>query len=163
MKSINGVIKLHPNINSDSRGVSMDYLYKGFNMTYSLISQNYRRGTLRGLHFQTGEKAQSKLIRCLNGKIFDVVVDLRPDSPTYLNWHGEYLTNRDFFMLYIPKGCAHGFITLESWTDVFYQIEGAYDASSSSGIRWNDSRFGIIWPEEVKAISEQDTKWPDWI
>ena len=120
------------------------------------ISFNARRGTLRGLHYQTPPCAETKLVRCTKGAVYDVVVDLRPHSPTYKDWIAVALTAADHNMVYVPEGCGHGFLTTEDDTEVFYQMSEFYSQEHSRGVRWNDPAFGIAWPEEVFVISERD-------
>lgn len=126
------------------------------------ISSNRICGTLRGLHYQAAPYAEIKLVRCLRGAIYDVVVDLRHESPTYLHWCAVELTERNQTMLYIPEGCAHGFQTLEDNTDVFYQIHTTYHPESARGVRWDDPALAILWPDtSMRIISERDQSYPD--
>ena len=125
------------------------------------ISFNARKGTLRGMHFQIAPHAEAKLVRCTRGSVYDVTLDLRPDSPTYRQWVGLTLTAEDRNMAYIPEGCAHGFITLEDDTEVFYQMSEVYDSESARGVRWNDPAFGIVWPAQVEIISQRDGGYVD--
>ena len=106
---------------------------------------------------------EDKLIRCTRGKLYDVIVDLRPDSPTFKQWMAVELTGDNLRMLYVPKGCAHGFQTLLDNTEIFYQMSEFYYPESASGVRWNDPAFAIQWPEGVPVIlSERDRHWPDY-
>ena len=125
------------------------------------ISYNARRGTLRGMHYQAAPHAEAKLVRCTLGTIHDVIVDLRPDAPTYLQHVVVTLTAQNRRLVYIPEGLAHGFLTLEDNTEVFYQMAEFYAPGCARGIRWNDPAFGIQWPEEVRIISERDRNYPD--
>lgn len=125
------------------------------------VSFNSRKGTLRGMHYQEKPYQETKLVRCTQGAIYDVVLDLRPESPTFKRWIAVTLTAENRNMIYVPKGCAHGFLTLEDETEVFYQMSEVYDAASARGVRWNDSAFGITWPEAVKVISERDRTYAD--
>ena len=126
------------------------------------ISFNLRKHTVRGMHFQAPPNAQAKLIRCTRGAIFDVLIDLRPESPTYREWFAQELTQHNSLMLYIPEGCAHGFQTLEDETEVFYQMSARYAPASERGVRWNDPVFGIPWPETERIIiNERDRTYPD--
>ena len=125
-------------------------------------SFNVRAGTLRGLHFQREPHGESKLVRCTRGAIFDVAVDLRPDSPTRHSWFGAELSADNRLALYIPKGLAHGFQTLVDETEVTYAISKPYEPESAGGVRWDDPAFGIEWPEaEERVMSEKDRSWPD--
>jgi dTDP-4-dehydrorhamnose 3,5-epimerase len=125
------------------------------------VSFNYRKGTLRGMHFQAEPHLEIKLVRCTRGKIYDVIVDLRPASPTFKQWIAASLTADSRNMLYVPEGCAHGFLTLEDETEVFYQMSGFYHPESARGVRWDDPAFQIIWPGQVEVISERDRTYPD--
>ena len=126
------------------------------------ISFNRQAGTLRGMHYQAAPYAEEKLIRCTRGKLYDVVVDLRRESPTFKQWTAMELSGENGRMLYAPKGCAHGFQTLEDDTEVFYQMSEFYHPESARGVRWNDPAFGIQWPAGLRAIlSERDRNWPD--
>jgi dTDP-4-dehydrorhamnose 3,5-epimerase len=125
------------------------------------ISLNRRRGTVRGLHFQRPPRAEVKLVRCTAGALHDVVVDLRPGSPTVGHHFAVELSAANHRMLYVPEGCAHGFQTLQDDTEVFYQISEVFDANCAAGVRWNDPAFGIVWPLEVTVISDRDRRWPD--
>jgi len=125
------------------------------------LSGNPHPGTLRGLHYQAAPHAESKLVRCVRGRIFDVAVDLRPASPTYRQWCADELSADNLMALYIPQGVAHGFLTLEADTDVLYQIAPAYTPGHEAGVRWNDPAFGIDWPAPPELISDRDAGYPD--
>ncbi len=125
------------------------------------ISFNTRKGTLRGMHYQEAPHGQAKLVRCTRGGIFDVVVDLRPASPTFKQWVGVELTASNRLMFYIPKGFAHGFQTLETNSEVFYQISAPYVPGSGRGVRWNDPAFAIEWPEGDRTIIARDNEYLD--
>jgi dTDP-4-dehydrorhamnose 3,5-epimerase len=124
------------------------------------ISWNPRKGTLRGLHFQRPPASEAKLVRCTAGALWDVIVDLRPDSPTYLQHLGVELSSSNRLAIYIPEGFAHGFQTLQDHTEVFYQMSEFYAPEHASGLRYNDATLGITWPLEVTLISERDRSWP---
>ena len=125
------------------------------------ISVQPPAGTLRGLHYQAAPFEESKLVRCTRGAIYDVIVDLRPDSRTHLEWIGVELTGENRRMLYVPEGFAHGFQTLVDESDVFYQVTQFYTSGSERGIRWDDPAIGIRWPEAAqRVISEKDQAWP---
>jgi dTDP-4-dehydrorhamnose 3,5-epimerase len=128
----------------------------------SSISFNARRGTVRGMHFSAEPHAEAKLVRCTGGAIQDVIVDLRPDSKTYLEAIGVKLSARNRHALYIPKSLAHGFQTLMDETEVLYSIDIPYSASAARGIRWNDPAVKIDWPEPITTIFERDLQFPDW-
>ena len=128
------------------------------------ISYNHRAGTLRGMHYQAPPHAEVKIVRCTSGSLHDVALDLRPDSPTYLRHAAVVLSARARNMIYIPEGCAHGFQTLEDGTEVFYQISAAYEPSAARGVRWDDTAFGIAWPETAERIMiERDRSYPDYV
>ena len=120
------------------------------------ISFNSRKGTLRGLHYQIAPHEETKLVRCTMGAIYDVIVDLRPDSPTFKQWAAMELTADNRRMLYIPKGLAHGYQTLADHTELFYQMSDPYHPESASGVRWDDPAFGVVWPEPPAIISDRD-------
>jgi len=128
----------------------------------SSLSSNAARGTLRGLHFQRPPHEEVKLVRCVRGAIFDVAVDLRPNSATYCRWQGFELAAETGAALYIPRGFAHGFETLTDDSEVLYQISAFYAPEASAGVRWDDPAFAIDWPLPVAAISEKDRSWPDY-
>ena len=126
------------------------------------ISFNNNKGTLRGMHYQESPHGQVKLVRCTRGGIFDVAIDLRPASPTFKQWVGVELTANNRLMFYIPKGFAHGFQTLESDSEVFYQMSAPYVPGSGRGVRWNDPAFGIEWPAREDVIfNKRDRTYPD--
>jgi dTDP-4-dehydrorhamnose 3,5-epimerase len=127
------------------------------------ISFNPRRGTLRGMHFQRDPHAEVKLVRCTRGSVQDVVIDLRPGSPTCGQWFGVELSADNRRMLYIPHGLAHGYLTLEDETEFSYQMSTPYHPESADGVRWNDPAFGIRWPIEVSVIAERDRSYPDYV
>lgn len=125
------------------------------------ISRNTHQGTLRGMHFQEAPFSETKIVRCTRGAVYDVVVDLRPQSKTFKDWTALTLTEETGNMVYIPDGCAHGFLTLTDGADVFYQMSEFYKPEAARGVRWNDPAFGIHWPADVKVISERDRTYPD--
>lgn len=126
------------------------------------LSYNRRRGTLRGMHFQVAPSEEAKLIRCTRGAFYDVIIDIRPHSPTYMKWVGVELTADNRRMLYVPEGFAHGYQTLQDDTEAFYQVSEFYTPEAERGIRWNDPRFGIQWPPVgERIISEKDANWQD--
>jgi dTDP-4-dehydrorhamnose 3,5-epimerase len=127
------------------------------------VSFNRERGTLRGLHFQHPPHAEAKLVRCTRGAVYDVALDLRSDSPTFLDHFAVELSAANRMMLFVPAGLAHGFQTLEPDTEVFYQMSAPYVPEAADGVRWNDPAFAIEWPLAVSAISERDRTYPDFI
>jgi dTDP-4-dehydrorhamnose 3,5-epimerase len=132
-------------------------------MVQANVSFNKKKGTLRGMHYQIAPYEEAKLLRCTKGAIYDVIIDLRPDSPTYKQWIGEELKSGNYKMLYIPENFAHGLITLEDNTEVTYQVSQFYSPGSERGVRYNDPTFGIKWPIEVLIISDKDKNWPDYL
>lgn len=121
-----------------------------------------RGGTLRGLHYQVAPYEEAKLVRCIRGAIYDVIVDLRPESPTYRQWLGVELTADNRKMLYVPEGFAHGYQTLADNTETFYQVSQFYSPESERGLRYDDPAFGIEWPIDVQVISDKDKSWSDY-
>jgi dTDP-4-dehydrorhamnose 3,5-epimerase len=125
------------------------------------ISYNAKKGTLRGMHYQIHPHAEVKLIRCTRGAIFDVIVDLRPSSPTYKQHTSVILSAENRKMLYVPKGFAHGFQTIMDDSEVFYQMSEFFAPTSARGFRWDDSAFNILWPDHIRMISLKDRSYPD--
>ncbi len=123
-------------------------------------SSNTNKGTVRGIHYQIPPEAETKLIRCIRGKIFDVIIDLRENSPAFLQWIGVELSAENMKMIYVPEGFAHGFQTLEDNSELIYHHTSFYDPSAERGIRYNDKLVGIKWPLDVTNISEKDTSYP---
>jgi dTDP-4-dehydrorhamnose 3,5-epimerase len=163
-----GARVIDPNPHEDDRGRFMrawcarefaehgiDFLPVQANMGFSV-----RRGTVRGLHLQEAPSLEAKLVRCTKGAIFDVVVDLRPESPSYGEWCGAQLSAANGRMLYVPEHCAHGYQTLEDDTEIYYLTSGFYSPSSVRGLRFDDPAFNIQWPLVATAVSEQDLNWP---
>jgi dTDP-4-dehydrorhamnose 3,5-epimerase len=127
------------------------------------ISYNLKRGTLRGMHYQAEPKPETKLVRCTRGAVFDVVVDIRPDSPTFRQWFGVELSADKRNALYIPAGFAHGFLTRQDDCELLYQIGERYEPSFARGVRWDDPAFAIAWPFAPEVISDRDATYPDFI
>lgn len=125
------------------------------------ISWNRERGTLRGMHFQHPPFAEPKLVRCTRGRVFDVAIDLRRDSPFFRRWVGVDLCWQRRDALFIPPGCAHGFLTLEDDCEIFYMMGAEYMPEAAAGIRWNDPAIAVDWPFAPVVISERDATWPD--
>jgi dTDP-4-dehydrorhamnose 3,5-epimerase len=125
------------------------------------ISFNAKKGTLRGMHYQTKPSEEAKLVRCTMGSLYDVMIDIRPESPTFKQHVGVELTSDNRRMLYVPEGFAHGFLTLEDNTEVFYQMSEFYSADHSRGYRWDDPAFAIQWPADLRVISDRDRTYPD--
>ena len=126
------------------------------------LSYNVQKGTLRGMHYQTAPYAEAKLVRCTRGAVYDVILDLRPNSETFSQWIALELTAEDYRMFYVPEGFAHGFQTLEDNTEIFYQMSEYYHPECTRGVRWDDPRFGIIWPLPNPTLSLKDRSYPDY-
>ncbi len=164
-----GVSEIHLEPKPDERGFfartwcQQECEERGLNskMVQCSVSFNTRKGTLRGMHFQAPPHAEAKLVRCTRGAIYDVVVDLRAGSRTYKEWTAVVLTADKRNMVYVPEGCAHGFLTLCDESEVFYQMSEFYSPDSARGVRWDDPAFQIIWPDPVAVISERDRTYPD--
>lgn len=160
---------IKPQVFGDNRGFFLEsYSKKKFakeGIDAEFVQDNHskseKKGTLRGLHFQAPPYAQAKLIRVVSGKILDVIVDLRRDSETFGKWESFELSAENFQMLFVPRGFAHGFITLEDDTEVLYKADNFYEPESEGGIAWNDSDLKINWPIENPILSERDSKWPN--
>jgi dTDP-4-dehydrorhamnose 3,5-epimerase len=136
---------------------------KGLNagLVQCSISFNPRKGTLRGMHYQAAPYEEAKLVRCTRGAIYDVVLDLRPQSPMFKEWVAVVLTPDKRNMVFVPEGCAHGFLTLEDDAEVFYQMSQFYSPESTRGVRWDDPAFRIAWPGAVEVISDRDRTYPN--
>jgi dTDP-4-dehydrorhamnose 3,5-epimerase len=123
-------------------------------------SLSVEKGTLRGMHYQLPPVSEVKIVRCISGSLFDVIVDLRPQSETYGKWFGVELNAENRLMLYVPRGFAHGFITLAENTEAFYMVSDPYTPGGERGLRYNDPKFGIQWPAEPTVMSDKDQAWP---
>ena len=164
---IAGVRVLKLDNHQDSRGdFTRAFCRKSFeevNLPWDLvqwnISTNPFAGTLRGLHWQDSSAPEDKLVHCVQGRIWDVAVDMRNSSPTFGKSFGIELTSADPIALQVPKGCAHGFLTLEENCTVIYGVSGAYSPTAEKGARWNDPSLSIVWPSEPRVISEKDANW----
>jgi dTDP-4-dehydrorhamnose 3,5-epimerase len=164
-----GVFEIRLDIKSDGRGFFArtwcrnEFEEHGLDarLVQCSVSFSALKGTLRGMHYQAEPHAEAKLVRCTRGAVYDVVVDLRPQSPTFKDWVAVVLTADARNMIYVPTGCAHGFLTLEGGCEVFYQMSEFYDMESARGVRWNDPAFAITWPEKVEVISERDQNYPN--
>lgn len=166
--ALKGVYILDPEPVRDERGMfartwcQREFEVHGLAGTWvqSSISVNISKGTMRGLHYQAAPNEEVKLVRCTAGVIYDVIVDLRPTSPTYCQYLGVTLSADNRRAIYIPKNCAHGFLTLEQDSEVFYNMSEFYAPGSARGFRWDDPAFKIIWPEPILVISKKDEAWP---
>lgn len=126
------------------------------------VSYNKQSGTLRGIHYQISPHEETKLVRCTFGAIYDVIIDLRRNSPTYKQWFGIELNAENHAMLFVPESFGHGYQTLADHSEVTYMVSQFYAPGSEKGIRWNDPAFGIEWPSRVKVISSKDSQWDDY-
>ncbi len=166
---VTGAVVVEPELIEDERGFfarsfcTREFEAHGLNPrgVQCSISFTKMKGTLRGLHFQRPPHVEVRLVRCTAGALYDVIVDLRADSPTFGKHFGVELSARNRKMLYVPEGFAHGFQTLENDTEVFYQMSELFVPDAAAGVRWNDPAFGIEWPIEVTVISERDRTYPD--
>ena len=168
---ITGAWVIEPERIEDERGFfartwdTDEFARRGLNPALAQCSISYNRvcGTLRGMHYQAAPQEEAKLVRCTAGAVFDVVVDLRPESATFKSWYGLDLTPDNRLALYVPEGCAHGFLTLEDDSEVHYQISQFYAPTAARGIRWDDPAFGITWPGEVVVMNDRDRAYPDFV
>ena len=127
------------------------------------MSQNVRKGTVRGMHYQRAPHAEAKIVRCVNGAIFDAIIDIRPESPTYLRWTSVELSRENRRMLYVPEGFAHGYQALTDDSEVLYLVTEFYSPQDEAAIRWNDPRFAIPWPIAEAILSPKDAVHPDFV
>jgi len=166
---IPGAFEIHLETMHDSRGFfargwcQREFEDQGLNprLVQCNVSFNFRKGTLRGMHYQEPPKAEAKLVRCTRGSIYDVVIDLRRKSPAYKHWVAAVLAADQRNMMYVPEGCAHGFLTLDDNTEVFYQMSEFYSPELARGVRWDDPAFQITWPEKIEVMSDRDRAYPD--
>jgi dTDP-4-dehydrorhamnose 3,5-epimerase len=169
---LKGVFEIDLAVQDDERGwFARSYCWREFqahglnpHVVQCNLSYNRSRGTLRGMHYQDASDPEAKLIRCVRGALYDVAVDVRPDSPTFRQWTAVELRaepGRPSGMLYLPEGLAHGFLTLEDDTEIFYQMSGFYAPQAARGFRWNDPAFAVDWPAPVRVISDRDRSYPD--
>jgi dTDP-4-dehydrorhamnose 3,5-epimerase len=165
---LSGVFLITPELRTDERGAfartycADEFRANGLDpqIAQCSISFNPAAGTLRGMHYQVEPYAEVKLVRCTRGAIYDVVIDLRPESPTYCRWVGAELTADNRRALYVPKGLAHGFLTLAEDSEVFYQISVPYQPGAGAGVRWDDPTFGVTWPFAPRLMAERDATYP---
>lgn len=166
-----GLYVIEPELLMDERGFfartwcKREFSERGLNpeLVQCNVSFNKRAGTLRGMHHQVAPHEEAKLVRCTAGGIYDVVIDLRPESRTYKLWLAVELTAENRKMIYIPEGFSHGFLTLQNNTEVFYQMSTFYAPACARGVRYDDPAFAVQWPMEVAVISDKDTQYPDFV
>ena len=167
--NLSGAFVIEPELREDERGFFAvmwrveEFERRGLDARLAQcgVSYNRRRGTLRGMHYQREPHAQAKLVRCTRGAVYDVIVDLRPESPTFARWIGVELTASNYRMLYVPRGFAHGYQALEDDSEIFYQMSESYRPEAEAGVRWDDPAFGINWPLAVTVIAPRDRDYPD--
>ena len=165
---LRGAYLIEPELIEDNRGFfartwcHREFAERGLcdQFTQCNISFNHKAGTVRGMHYQAPPHAEAKLVRCTAGAIYDVIVDMRPGSPTYCQWFAAELSAENRHMLYIPEEFAHGFQTLADQSEVFYQMSHEFHPSSSRGFRWNDPKINISWPGSATVIAAKDASWP---
>jgi len=165
---IEGALLVDPVLRKDERGhfsrawCMREFAEHGIDFVpvQANVGFSRKKGTVRGMHFQPAPTVEAKFIRCTRGALFDVVVDLRPESSSYGRWYGAELTPQNGRMLFVPERCAHGYQTLEDSTDLLYLTSQYYTPSAATGVRFDDPAFDISWPLEVTSISEQDRNWP---
>ena len=164
-----GAFVIEPELASDARGFfartfcAHEFVAQGLNPSISQcsVSFNERRGTLRGMHYQSAPFEEAKLVRCIAGAIHDVILDLRPSSPSFRRWIAVELSPANRRMVYIPEGMAHGFQTLEDASEVFYQISKPYAPEHARGVRWDDPAFAMRWPLRDPILFDRDRSYPD--
>lgn len=167
--TVSGAWVIEPELRNDERGSfartwdADEFARRGLStrVDQCSVSFTHGRGTLRGLHFQAAPHEETKLVRCTRGAVFDVVVDLRPGSPTFRRWFGVELSAQNRLALYVPELCAHGLLTLSDDAEVYYQMSGLAASHSAFGVRFDDPAFGIEWPADVLVINERDRSYPD--
>ena len=166
---LKGAFVIEPDRFDDERGFfsrtwdRKEYLEQGLSVDFSQfnLAYNHKAATLRGMHFQIAPHGEVKLVRCTRGAVYDVIVDLRKDSPTYTQWEGVELTADNYKTYYVPRGFAHGYVTLVDNSEVAYQVSDPYAPAAGRGVRWSDPVFGIKWPHEVKIVNPRDNTYPD--
>jgi len=165
---LEGVVIVEPAVFGDHRGFFMEswskQKFEEAGLFYDFVQDNHSsssvKGTLRGIHFQRGDKAQAKLVRCVKGAVLDVAVDLRPNSPTYKKWVGVELSAENKKQLLIPRGFGHGFVTLTDEVEFLYKADNYYAPEADGGIRWNDPEIGVNWGVEEPILSQKDANAP---
>jgi dTDP-4-dehydrorhamnose 3,5-epimerase len=165
---VRGAKVIDPTPHADERGrfmrawCSREFSENGLTFVPVQANMGYSRqkGTVRGMHFQRDPAPEAKLVRCTQGLMFDVVVDLRPESPTYRKWYGVELSAENGRMLYVPEHCAHGYQTLVDDTEMYYMTSAFYHPGAATGVRFDDPAFGVEWPLPASVISDQDRSWP---
>jgi dTDP-4-dehydrorhamnose 3,5-epimerase len=168
---VEGAFIIEPDRKSDHRGFFArlwcqdELAARGLDVPFVQCNSSFshRRGTLRGLHYQAAPHEEVKLVQCVRGSVWEVLVDVRPGSPTFGRWTGAELTAENRKLMYVPGGCAHGYLTLEDASEVIYPVSALYHPEVERGIRWDDPRFAIEWPEVgAPTLSDKDRQWPDY-
>jgi|TARA_B100001142_G_C14198743_1_gene602903 dTDP-4-dehydrorhamnose 3,5-epimerase len=170
-QKVNDHLLIIPDLHDDERGVFRRSFCKevfkkngiNFNVEQGNISENYNKHTLRGFHYQSTPSNESKILTCISGSLFNIVLDLRENSSTYKKWSSVEINSQERQSLYVPSGCANAFLTLKDNTIVHYYMNDFYNPSSYKGIRYNDPAFSFEWPHEPKIISEKDLNFSDFI
>ena len=166
---VHGVFTIELERRGDERGwfarffCEREFAGQGLETRYIQINNSLSaiRGTLRGMHLQLPPSGEVKVVRCVQGALYDVALDLRPDSPTFGRSFGAELSAENRRMMYVPRGCAHGFLTLAPDTEALYLVSALYDPQRERGVRFNDPRFAIEWPSDPVVVSDKDRQWPD--
>lgn len=167
--SLKGAYVVELNKLEDDRGffgrIWCENEFKAHNLNANLVQSNVsyskKKGTMRGFHFQKHPYQETKLVRCTRGSAYDVIIDLRPESPTFKQWFGIELSAENRKMLYVPENFGHSFLTLEDNSEVYYLVTEFYNSEAECGLRWNDPTFDVKWPIEIKEISEKDSNHPN--
>lgn len=168
--NVEGCFVIEPDRFDDDRGFfsriwdQKEFSQRGLSTSFAQfnLAFNHKAATLRGMHFQHAPHAEVKLVRCTRGSVYDVIIDLRPDSKTYLKHAGVELSAENYKTFYVPKGCAHGYVTLVDGAEVAYQVSDSYAPQAAGGVRWNDPAFGIKWPITPGIVNPRDANYPDY-
>lgn len=168
---LDGVWQLDLEKRGDDRGFfarvfcAAEFQAHGMETVFPQMNTNYSaaRGTLKGLHWQTGEHAEAKLVRCIAGRAYEMLVDMRPGSPTFRQWEAHTLDSAERKLLYLPPGFAHGFLSLEDHTEITYMVSQPYAPGAERGVRFDDPGLKLEWPIPITAVSEKDRNWPDFV
>jgi dTDP-4-dehydrorhamnose 3,5-epimerase len=168
---LDGVWLLDLEKRGDDRGFfarvfcAAEFAAHGMETTFPQMNTNYSatKGILKGLHWQTGAHAEAKLVRCIAGRAYEMLVDMRPDSPSFRQWEAHILTSAERKLLYLPPGFAHGFLSLEDHTEITYMVSQPYAPGAERGVRFDDPGLGLEWPIEIASVSEKDRNWPDFV
>jgi dTDP-4-dehydrorhamnose 3,5-epimerase len=168
---LKGAFEILPEMRQDERGYFArtfclnEFAAQGLETNFLQANTSFsaHKNTLRGMHYQKNQFAEAKLVRCIRGKIFDVIIDLRKNSETFLNYHGVELSQKNNKQLYVPRGFAHGYLTMEDDCEITYMVSNFYNPNFEEGVRWNDPLFNIDWPVQQPMLSMKDAAHPDFI